>query len=74
MTAQHQRAPRLPLPKGWPAKIRSSMLHVISLAQFAAVYTLSWAVNSANQRVRFKAELDRARERIALQEEEIRIK
>jgi len=74
MTAQRQRAPRLPLPKGWPVKIRSSMLHVISLAQFAAVYTRSWAANSSNQRVRLKAELDRAREQIALLEDEIRIK
>ena len=74
MTAHRQRAPRLPLPKGWPATIRSSMLHVISLARFAAVYTQSWAVNCSNQRVRLQAELDMTREQVALLEEEIRIK
>ena len=42
--------PRLHLPKGWPAKVQSSVLHVIALAKFAAVYTRSWAVNSSNQR------------------------
>jgi transposase InsO family protein len=50
------------------------MLHVIALAQFAAVYTRSWAANSVNQRVRLKAELERTRQQIALLEEEIRIK
>ncbi len=74
MTAHHQHTPRLPLPKSWPATIQSSMLHVISLVRFAAVYTRSWAVNCSNQRVRLKAELDRAREQTALLEEEIRIK
>ena len=74
MKFSRQSAPRLSLPKGWPASIQSSILHVISLAQFAAVYTRSWAANSTNQRVRLKAELDRAREQIALLEDEIRIK
>ena len=69
-----QRAPRLPLPKGWPAKIRSSMLHVISLAQFAAVYTRSWAANSSNQRVRLKAKVQRLEDENALLREVIRIK
>ena len=33
----------LRLPKSWPATVRSAMLHVISLAKYAAVYTRSWA-------------------------------
>jgi hypothetical protein len=33
----------IPLPKSWPAKVRSAMLHVVSLAKYAAVYTRSWA-------------------------------
>ena len=74
MTAQRQRDPRLPFPKHWPATVRSSVLHVISLAQFAAVYSRSWAVNSVNQRVRLKGELERARQQIALLREEICIK
>jgi transposase InsO family protein len=50
------------------------MLHVIALAQYAAVYTRSWAVDSMNGRVRLKAENDRLLEKLAQREEEIRIK
>ena len=50
------------------------MLHVISLAQYATVYTRSWAVDSMNGRVRLKAENDRQKQEIALLREEIRIK
>ena len=74
MTANRQRSPRLPLPKGWPVTIRSSILHVISLAQFAAVYTRSWAVNSSSHRVRLKAKVQRLENDNAQQREEIRIK
>jgi len=45
-------SPRIPLPKGWPTRVKSAMLHVISLAQDAAVYTHSWAVDSTSARVR----------------------
>jgi hypothetical protein len=50
------------------------VLHVISLAQYAAVYTRSWAANSRNARVRLKVENDRLLQEIALLHEEIRIK
>ncbi len=50
------------------------MLQVISLAQYATVYTRSWAVDSMNGRVRLKAENDRQGQEIALLREEIRIK
>ena len=50
------------------------MLHVISLAQYATVYTRSWAVDSMNGRVRLKAEKDRLLEELALRDEEIPIK
>jgi hypothetical protein len=30
-----KKAPRIPLPKAWTKHVRSAMLHVISLAQFA---------------------------------------
>ena len=30
---------RIPLPRGWPRRVRSATLHVISLAQFALAYT-----------------------------------
>ena len=50
------------------------MLHVVSLAQFATVYTRSWAVDSLNERVRLKAENNRLRQEFSLLQEEIRIK
>ncbi len=69
-----QGTPKIPLPKSWTKHVRSAVLHVISLAQYAAVYTRSWAVDSMNGRVRLRAELDRANQEIALLREAIRIK
>jgi len=69
-----RKAPRIPLPKAWTKHVRSAMLHVISLAQFATVYSRSWAVDSLNGRVRLKVERDRLRQEVALLNEEIRIK
>ena len=69
-----KKAPRIQLPKSWTSRVRSAMLHVISLAQFATVYTRSWAVVSVNGRVRLKVENQRLRQEFALFEEEIRIK
>jgi len=64
----------IPLPKSWPAKVRSAMLHVVSLAKYAAVYTRSWAADCPKARVRFRAERDQHREDNALLREELRIK
>jgi hypothetical protein len=50
------------------------VLHVIGLAQYATVYTRSWAANSPNDRMRLKTENDRLEAEVALLEEEIRIK
>jgi putative transposase len=66
--------PRITLPRGWPRRVKSAMLHVISLAQYARAFTRSWAVNSPIARVRLKAENDRLRQHVALLTEEIRIK
>ena len=54
--------------------MRFAVLHVISLAQYAAIYTRGWAADSPNQRVRLKEELDRANQEMALLREELRIK
>jgi hypothetical protein len=51
-----------------------ALLHVISLAQFAAACTQGWAANSINARIRLKAELDRAHQEITLLCEKLRIK
>ena len=64
--------PKIPLPKGWTGHVRSAVLHVIGLAQYATVYTRSWAANSPNERMRLKAENDRLEAEVALLQEEIR--
>ena len=50
----------IPLPRSWPSRVKSAILHVISLGQFTLAYTRGWAANSLNSRIRLKAELDRA--------------
>jgi transcriptional regulator with XRE-family HTH domain len=67
-------APTIPLPKGWQRHVRSAVLHVISLAQYTAVYTRGWAVDSMNGRVRLKAARDRLLQELALEREASRIK
>ncbi len=64
----------IPLPKSWPAKVRSAMLHIVSLARYAAVYTRSWAADCPKARVRLRTERDRHQEDNALLREEMRIK
>ena len=39
--------PLAALPKGWPRSVKSAVIHAIALAQYAIVYTRSWAANSA---------------------------
>ncbi len=72
--AKHQESQGIPLPRGWPRRVRSAMLHVIALAQYAVTYTRSWAVNGRIARLRIKAENDQLRQEEALLREEIRIK
>ena len=67
-------APRIRLPKSWNKHVRSSLLHVISLAQYATSYTRGWAANSINPRLRQKSELQRLTALVSLLQEQIRIK
>ena len=66
--------PGIPLPKSWTTHVRSAVLHVISLAQFATTYSRGWAANSVNSRIRLRAALERANQEIAQLRQEIRIK
>ena len=68
------KSPEIPLPKGWGAHVKSAILHIIALAQYALTYSRSWAADSSNQRVRLKAECERLEQEVALLREEIRIK
>ena len=49
-----KKPPAIPLPKSWTKHVRTAMLHVISLAQYATAYTRSWAADSTNARIRIK--------------------
>ena len=62
------------LPRSWSSKVRSAMLHVVSLAQYAVISTRSWAADSSNARVRLKAENDRLQQEVAQLRSEMRIK
>ena len=65
MSKSHK-TPKIPLPKGWKTHARSAVLHVLSLAQYAAVYTRNWAADGVNTRARLKAELDRVNQELLL--------
>ena len=66
--------PTIPLPKAWKKQVRSAVLHVLSLAQYAAVYTRGWAADGRNRDARLKAQIDQLAQEVALLREEIRIK
>ncbi len=66
--------PRIPLPKQWPKRVRSGVLHAISLAHYTLTFTRSWAANCLNTRIRLKAENGRLHQELALLQEEMRIK
>ena len=56
----NQKTPKMPLPRGWKQHVRSAVLQVISLAQYATVYTRSWAANSIPEE--FEAAREKARQ------------
>lgn len=64
----------LPLPKGWPRRVRSAVVQTISLAQFSLTAARAVTANSINARIRLKEEIDRLQQEISLLREELRIK
>jgi transposase InsO family protein len=72
--ANKTKAPEIPLPKCWGKHVKSAILHIIALAQYAMTYSRSWAADSTNQRVRLKADNDHLTQEVAQLREEIRIK
>jgi hypothetical protein len=64
---------KISLPRDWNENINSTMLHVISLAQFGMAYTCGWAANSINSRIRLKAKCEPLEQKVARLTEEIRI-
>ncbi len=57
---------QVPLPKDWPNRIRSAVIHVISLSHFSLTFARSVAANSINARIRLKAENSRLRGTVKL--------
>jgi hypothetical protein len=62
--------PRIPLPKQWPAHVKSGVLYAISLASVV----LSFARGRATGRRRLRAQLEQATTEISLLREELNIK
>ena len=72
--ASKKKQPQIPLPKSWDKYVKSGILHVFALAQYALIYSRSWAADSSNQRVRLKVERDRWEQEAAQLREAMRIK
>ena len=54
----------LSIPKGWPRRVRSAVIHTIALAQTSLTHARSVTANSASVRIRLKEENDRLRQEI----------
>ncbi len=66
--------PKLPLPRGWKQRVRSSILHILALSHYTFIVLVARAANDRNRRTRIRAEIDRLEHEIALLTEELRIK
>jgi transcriptional regulator with XRE-family HTH domain len=64
----------LSLPGGWPRRVRSALLHAISLAHASMTATHGWAANSWDSRVRLKEENGRLQQEIGLLRQALCIK
>ena len=66
--------PVLPLPRQWSGRIRSAILHAISLAQFALTSARGEIQRRGCARDRRFAKIERLRQEIHLLKEELRLK
>jgi len=66
--------PDFSLPSGWASNVKTAVLRVISLAQYAMVTARGWAANSINARVRLTADNDQLKQENQWLCEELRIK
>ena len=65
---------KIPLPKGWSKHVQLAIVHVVSLARVALVAARGRVAEDGSIADRLRAELDAAREEIALLREEMRLK
>ena len=68
------RSRSLPLPRGWPRRVRAAVVQAISLARTSLALTHGWASESLNPELRRHADEERLRQEVQLLREEIRIK
>ncbi len=52
-------APKLPLPRGWKRRVRSSVLHILALSHYTLTALLAKAALSKNRQVRLHVPLER---------------
>ena len=62
--------PKIALPKGWPAFVRESILHIIAMARISIMYARDWPEGM----LRNRGELDRLNNEILLLRMEVDIK
>ena len=67
------RPPRIPLPSGWPLRVRSAVIHVISLAHYSLTSTRSWAANNWNARINGILKSERVHDRAYQTRDEARL-
>lgn len=67
-------APEIPLPKSWPTLAKSALLHLVSMLSMATNFVAGRRLESEAPDERLVAELSIAHRKIALLEEELRIK
>jgi putative transposase len=65
---------RIPLPNHWPRRVRSAIVHAVSMANVAFTATQAQTENQFNARARLQATNDRLQRQVALLLEELRIK
>ena len=61
-----QKSSTMPLPRGWKDHIKSAVLQVISLANYAVAQARGRALNGKNAKARQAAEIDRLRQEVSL--------
>ena len=67
------RTPTIPLPKAWNQHVKSGVLQVISLAQYAMASACAQATNCINPRMQQQAKIDRLQQELASVNEQLRI-
>ena len=65
---------RLPLPKQWPNRIKSAVVHAVSLAQYAVTTAHAQMAKTGDASSRLRRKIERLERELAVVREEMRIK